>query len=153
VWRRDVTCKGRVVVITTTRAPRLLVSTDRTLPPTAIIEWYAASFPLTLTWRDRKQSLGWGAYQGQRRLGSQRVGPLAVTAFALGRLTLLRDQPAPWLAAQTASPAGELTPRSLQRLHRALRRGVLRWIFASSAPGADVQKPAPGYEQIFRLAA
>jgi hypothetical protein len=46
-----------------------------------------------------------------------------------------------------------LTPRSFQRLHRALRRLVLQRIFAAFAPGADFQKPEGSDEQIFRLTA
>jgi hypothetical protein len=86
-------------------------------------------------------------------LAIQRFVHLALTACCLGRLTLLQDQQAPWLTTATASPAGELSPRSCQRRHRALRRFVLRRIFAASAPGADCIKPEVSYEQIFRIAA
>jgi hypothetical protein len=55
VWLRDVRHKVRVVVVATTREPILLVSTDRTLPPEAIIQLYAARFPLELSLRDLKQ--------------------------------------------------------------------------------------------------
>src|SRR6266850_1752463 len=152
VWLRDVTCKVRVVVIATTGEPILLVSTDLTLPPAAIIELYAARFPLELTLRDLKQYLGLGDYQCQSLLAIHRFVHLALTAFCLWRLTLLQDQRAPWLTAEHATPAGELTPLSFQRLHRALRRLVLQRIFAPSAPGADSQKIEVSYEQVFRIA-
>jgi hypothetical protein len=152
VWLRDVTCKVRVVVIATTGEPILLVSTDLTLPPAAIIELYAARFPLELTLRDLKQYLGLGDYQCQSLLAIHRFVHLALTAFCLWRLTLLQDQRAPWLTAEHATPAGELTPLSFQRLHRALRRLVLQRLFALSAPGADSQKIEVSYEQVFRIA-
>jgi len=46
-----------------------------------------------------------------------------------------------------------LTPLSFQRLLRSLRRLVLQQIFAAFAPGADFQKTAGSYEQIFRITA
>jgi hypothetical protein len=153
MWLRDVTPKVRVVVVATTRAPILLVSTDLTLPPAAIIELYAARFPMELSLRDLKQYLGLGDYQCQRVLAIHRFVHLGLTAYCLWRLTMLQDQRAPWLTAATATPAGELTPLSFQRLHRALRRLVLQRIFAASAPGVDSQKPEGSYERIFRIAA
>ena len=66
VWLRDVTHKVRVVVVATKREPILLVSTDLTLPPAAIIQLYAARFPMELSLRDLKQYLGLGDYQCQR---------------------------------------------------------------------------------------
>jgi len=153
VWLRDVTHKVRVVVIATKGDPILLVSTDVTLPPAAIIELYAARFPLELTLRDLKQYGGLGDYQCQSLLAIQRFVHLALTACCLWRLTLVHDQQAPWLTAATASPAGELAPLSFQRLHRALRRFVLQQIFAFSAAGADCQKTEVSFEQIFRVAA
>jgi hypothetical protein len=53
------------------------------------------------------QSLGLGDYQCQRLLAIQRVVHLALTACCLGRLTMLRDQQAPWLTTATAMPAGK----------------------------------------------
>lgn len=153
VWLRDVTCKVRVVVIATQGEPILLVSTDPTLPPAAIIQLYAARFPLELALRDLKQYGGLGDYQCHTLLAIHRVVHLALTAFCLWRLTLLRDQQAPWLAVETASPAGELTPLSCQRLRRALRRFVLRRIFAASARSADWEKTEGSYAQVFRIAA
>jgi hypothetical protein len=153
VWWRDVTHKVRVVVVATTHEPILLVSTDLTLPPEAIIQLYAARFPLELTLRDLKQYCGLGDDQCYTLLAIHRFVHLALTACCLWRLTLLQDQQAPWLTTATASPAGELSPLSCQRLHRALRRFVLRRIFAASAPGADCPKPEVSYEQIFRIAA
>ena len=82
-----------------------------------------------------------------------RVVRLAVTAFCLGRLTLVQDQQAPWLGAARRSPTGQLTPPSFQRLYRALRRLGLQRIFVASAPGADFEKTEGSYEQIFRIAA
>jgi hypothetical protein len=153
VWLRDVTHKVRVVVVVTKREPILLVSTDLSLPPAAIIELYAARFPMELSLRDLKQYLGLGDYQCQSLLAIHRFVHLALTACCLWRLTMLEDPQAPWLTAATATSAGELTPLSFQRLHRALRRLVLQRIFAASAPGADSQKPEVSYEQIFRIAA
>jgi hypothetical protein len=153
VWLRDVTHQVRGVVVATTHEPILLVSTDLTLPPEAIIQLYAARFPLELTLRDLKQYGGLGDYQCSTLLAIQRFVHLALTACGLWRLTRLQDQQAPWLTTATASPAGELSPLSCQRLHRALRRFVLRRIFAASAPGADCPKPEVSYEQIFRIAA
>jgi hypothetical protein len=86
-------------------------------------------------------------------LAIQRLVHLALTAFCLWRLTLLQDRQAPWLNTASTSLAGELTPRSFQRLHRALRRLVLQRIFAASAPGADCQRNDVTYERIFRIAA
>jgi hypothetical protein len=153
VWLRDVTCKVRVVIIATKREPILLVSTDLTLPPAVIIQLYAARFPIELSLRDLKQYCGLGDYQCYTLLAIHRFVHLAVTAFCLWRLTLIQDQQAPWLSTERMSPAGPLTSLSFQRLHRALRRLVLQRIFAASAPGADSQKTAGSYEQIFRIAA
>jgi DDE superfamily endonuclease len=153
VWLRDVTPKVRVVVVATKRAPILLVSTDLTLPPAAIIVLYAARFPMELSLRDGKQYLGLGDYQCQSLLAIHRFVHLTLTAYWLWRLTMLQEQQGPWLTAAMATPAGELSPLSFQRLHRALRRLVLRRIFAASAPGADSQKPEVSYERIFRIAA
>jgi hypothetical protein len=153
VWVRDVTHPVRVGVVATTREPIRLVSPDLPLPPAATILWYAARFPLELSLRDGKQSRGLGDSQGQRLLAIHRFVHLALTAYCLGRLTMLRDQQRPWLAAATATAAGALSPRSGQRRHRALRRLVVPRIFAASAPGADSQKPAVNDERIFRIAA
>jgi hypothetical protein len=86
-------------------------------------------------------------------LAIHRFGHWALTACCLGRLTLLQDQQAPWLGAEHMSPAGQRTPLSFQRLHRALRRRVWQRIFARSAPGADSQKTEASSAQIFRIAA
>jgi Transposase DDE domain len=140
VWLRDVTDKVRVVTIATKHEPILLVSTDVALPPTVIVQLYAARFPMELALRDLKQYCGVGDYQCHTLLAIHRFVHLALTAFCLWRLTLLQDRQAPWLNTVYTSPAGELTPLSFQRLHRALRRLVLQRIFAASAPGADCQK-------------
>jgi Transposase DDE domain len=153
VWWRDGTHQVRVVVVATKQEPILVVSTDLTLPPEAIIQLYAARFPLELTLRDLKQYGGLGDDQCSTLLAIHRLVHLALTACCLWRLTMLQDQQAPWLTTATASPAGELSPLSCQRLHRALRRFVLRRIFAASAPGADCLKTEVSDEQIFRIAA
>jgi hypothetical protein len=142
-----------VVVVATKREPILLVSTDLTLPPAASIVLDAARFPMELSRRDGKQYLGLGAYPCQSLVAIHRFGHLALTAYCLWRLTMLRDQQSPWLTAATAPPAGELAPRSCQRLHRALRRLVLPRIFAAAAPGADSQKLEVSDARIFRSAA
>jgi hypothetical protein len=152
-WLRAVTHKVRVVVVATKHEPILLVSTDRTLPPAAIIQLYAARVPLELTLRDLQQYGGRGDYQGDTLWAIHRLVPLALTACCLWRLTLRQDQQAPWLTTATASPAGELRPLSCQRLHRALRRFVLRRIFAASAPGAHCPNTEVSDEPIFRIAA
>jgi len=153
VWWRDVTHKVRVVVVATKHEPILLVSTDLTRPPAAIVQRYAARFPRELTRRDLKQYYGLGAYQGDTLLAIHRLVHLALTACCLWRLTMLQDQQAPWLTTATASPAGELSPLRCQRLHRALRRFVLRRIVAASALGADCPKTEVSYEPLFRIAA
>jgi hypothetical protein len=153
VWVHDVTQQVRVVVVATKREPVLLVSPDLALSPMAIIQLYAARFPLELTRRDLKQYGGLGDYQCSTLVAIQRFVHLALTACCLWRLTMLQEPQAPWLTAAPASPAGELTPLSCQRLHRALRRFVLQRIFAPSAAGADSQKIEVSYEQIFRIAA
>jgi hypothetical protein len=107
---------------------------------------------MELVLRDLKQYGGLGDYQCRTLLAIHRYVHLALTACCLWRLTLLQDQQAPWLTATTASPAGELTPLSYQRLHRTLRRFVLQRIFAPSAAGVDCHKIEVSYEQIFRIA-
>jgi hypothetical protein len=153
VWLREVTHQVRVVVIATKGDPILLVSTDVTLPPEAIIQLYAARFPIELALRDLKQYGGLGDYQCWTLLAIHRFVHLALTACCLWRLTLLQDQQAAWLGAERSTPAGELSPLSFQRLHRALRRRVLQRIFAAFASGADSQQTAGSYEKIFRIAA
>ena len=152
VWVRDVAHQVRVVVVATKREPILLVSTDLTLPPEAIIQLYAARFPMELALRDLKQYCGLGDYQCYTLLAIHRFVHLALTACCLWRLTLLQEPQAQWLTAEGATLAGELSPLSFQRLYRALRRWVLQRIFASSAPGADSQKIEVSYEQVFRIA-
>jgi Transposase DDE domain len=153
VWVHDVTPKVRVVVVATTREPVLLVSPDLALSPMAIIQLYAARCPMELTLRELQPYGGLGDDQCSTLLAIQRFVHLALTACCLWRLTMLQDPQAPWLTAAPASPAGELTPLSGQRLHRALRRFVLQRIFAPSAAGADSQQIEVSDEQIFRIAA
>jgi hypothetical protein len=153
VWLRDVSQPVRVVGIATKGDPLLLVSADVTLAPAVIIQLYAARFPMELALRDLKQYGGLGDYQCWTLLAIHRFVHLTLTACCLWRLTLLRDQQVPWLAAEHSGPAGELSPLSFQRLHRALRRRVLQRILATSAPGVDSQKTEVSYEQIFRIAA
>jgi hypothetical protein len=130
-----------------------LASTDLTLPPAAIMQLYAARFPLELTWRDLKQYCGLGDYQCHTLLAIHRFVHLALTAFCLWRLTMLRDQQVAWRTAETDRPAGAPTPLSFQRLQRARRRLVWQRIFEPSAPGADFRKTEGSCEQIFRIAA
>jgi hypothetical protein len=153
VWLREVTGNVRIVAIATQGEPLLLVSTDLTLPPAVMIQLYAARFPMELTLRDLKPYGGLGDYQCDTLLAIHRCMHLTLAAFCVWRLTRLRDQLAPWLAATGPNPTGELTPLSGQRLHRALRRFVLQRIFAASAPAADWHNTEVPYEQIFRLAA
>jgi hypothetical protein len=152
VWWRDVTQQVRVVVLATTRAPILLVSTDLTWSPRAMIPLSAARFPLERTLRDLQQYGGLADDQCSTLLAIQRDVHLALTACCLWRLTMLQDQQAPWLTATTASPAGELTPLSCQWLHRTLRRFVRQRIVAPSAAGADCHTIEVSYEPIFRIA-
>jgi hypothetical protein len=153
VWLRDVTHKGRVVVLATTGEPLLVVSMDVTLPPEVMIPLSAARFPLELRLRDLKQYGGLGDSQCYTVLAIPRFVQLALTAFCLWRLTRLREQPTPWLPAERATPAGALSPRSFQRLHRGLRRLVWPRIVASSAPGPNSQNTAVSDEPLFRIAA
>jgi hypothetical protein len=64
VWWRDVTSKVQVVVVVPMRAPILLVSTDLRLPLAAIIELYAAHFPMKLSPREVKPPPGLRNYLG-----------------------------------------------------------------------------------------
>jgi hypothetical protein len=153
VWRRDVTWKVRVVAIATPGEPIRLVRTDRWLPPAVSIPLSAARVPLELAGRDRKPYLGLGDDPCQSLLAIHRVVHLAMTACCVWRLTWLRDQQAPWLTAAHAPSAAAWTPRSCQRLHRALRRFVRQRIFAASARRADWQQTDRCDEQVFRLAA
>jgi AAA domain len=153
VWLREVTHKGRVVVLATTGEPLLVVSMDVTLPPEVMIPLSAARFPLELRLRDLKQYGGLGDSQCYTVLAIHRFVQLALTAFCLWRLTRLREQPTPWLPAERATPAGALSPRSFQRLHRGLRRLVWPRIVASSAPGPNSQNTAVSDEPLFRIAA
>jgi hypothetical protein len=153
VWLRDIPAKVRVVAIATKGGPILLVSTDVTLPPAVLIQLYAARFPLELALRDLKQYGGLGDYQCWTLLAIHRFVHLALTAFCLWRLTMLRDQQASWLRLEGTRLASELTPLSFQRLHRALRCFVLQRIFAASACSADWEKTEPTYAQLFRIAA
>jgi hypothetical protein len=153
VWWREVTGKVRIVALATQGEPLLLVSTDLTRPPAVMIQLDAARLPLALPLRDLQQDGGLGDYQCYTLLAIHRFMHLTLAAFCLWRLTMRRDQRAPWVAATGPNPTGELTPLSCQRLHRALRRFVLQRIFAASAPAADWHNTEGTYEQIFRIAA
>jgi hypothetical protein len=108
VWLREVTPQVRVVVIATKGDPIMLVSTEVTLPPEAIIPLYAARFPMEmeLALRDLKQYGGLGDYQGWTLLAIHRFVHLALTACCLWRLTLLQAQQAAWLGAERSTPGG-----------------------------------------------
>ena len=61
-----------MVVVVTKREAILLVSTNLILPPTAIIELCAASFPMEISLRDVRQYWGLGDFQCQGLLAISR---------------------------------------------------------------------------------
>lgn len=139
-----------VMVLATKGEPILVVSTDITLSPEIILQLCTLRFSMELALKDLKRY--GGDYQCWTLLAIHRFVHLTLTACGLWRLTLLQDQQAPWLTAVHVTSAGALCPLSLQWFHRALQRVVLQRIFAAATCGADFQKTAPCYEQVFRIA-
>jgi hypothetical protein len=148
VWIRDVPQPVRVVVITTKGRPVILLSTDRTLAPEAIIHIYALRFALELSIREAKQHGGLGEYQCTSLGAMTRFVSLSLLSVCLGRLTLLTSFQAEWLQGPEA-PA----PLSVTRLSRAVRRFVLRRLFQPSASSANCHTSETIPEELIRLVA
>jgi hypothetical protein len=152
VWLRDVAQKVRVVVIEGAKEPYILVRTDLTLSALQIIELYGARFSIELTIRDLKQHFGLGDSQCTTTLAILRFVQLACSAFCLWRLALIEHLEAGWR--QVTSPRVSLpeAPLSFQRVRRALRAWATRQVlFATSAPGADVEKIERDHEPLLHM--
>ena len=81
----------RIVIVEMRNHKRaVLLSTDLTLSPVAIIEAYAMRFSLELAFRDLKQRFGWGHYQVRSRPAMERHVALSFVAASLTTLLLLQ---------------------------------------------------------------
>jgi hypothetical protein len=152
VWLRDVAQKVRVVVLEGAKEPLILVSTDLALSALQIIDLYGARFSIELTIRDLKQHFGLGDYQCTTTLAILRFVHLACVAFCLWRLALLEHLEAGWLQVTSSRVSLPEAPLSFQRVRRALRAWATRQVlFATSAPGADVEKIERDHEPLFQM--
>jgi hypothetical protein len=152
VWLRDVAQKVRVVVLEGAKEPLILVSTDLALSALQIIDLYGARFSIELTIRDLKQHFGLGDYQCTTTLAILRFVHLACVAFCLWRLALLEHLEAGWLQVTSSRVSLPEAPLSFQRVRRALRAWATRQVlFATSAPGAAVEKIERDHEPLFQM--
>jgi DDE superfamily endonuclease len=152
VWLRDVAQKVRVVVLEGAQEPLILVSTDLALSALQIIDLYGARFAIELTRRDVKQHCGLGDYQCTTTLAILRFVHLACVAFCLWRLALLEHLEAGWLQVTSSRVSLPEAPLRFQRVRRALRAWATRQVlFATSAPGADVEKIERDHEPLLQM--
>lgn len=150
LWIRDVTLqKLRVVVIKNANAsPVILLSTDLNLLPNQIIEFYAMRFSLEIAIRDLKQNFGLTNYQCTTFMAINRFVSLTLISFSLWRLALLKDFTSDWIYTDDNT-----APLSFKRISRAVRKNVIRRIFETSTPDADLQNSQVLKENIIRLVA
>ena len=81
-----------------------------------------------------------------------RVVPLACGALCLWRLALLEHLEAGWLQVTASRVSLPEAPLSFQRVRRALRAWATRQgLFATSAPGADVEKIERDHEPLLQM--
>lgn len=153
LWIRDVSQKVKIVVIATQGIPIILVSTDLTLTAEQIIRIYSARFSIELTIRDLKQHFGLTDYQCTTSSAIYRFVSLSTIAFCLWRLTLLKDQNADWITSVPSDIHSIITDLSFTRIHKSLKRLVIKRIFLNSAPDTDFDKLSDTFEKIFRIAA
>jgi hypothetical protein len=152
VWRREVAQQGRGVGRDGAQEPIILVSTDRARSALQSIDLYGARFAIELTIRDVTQPCGVGDSQCTTPLALLRVVPLACGALCLWRLALLEHLEAGWLQVPSSRVALPEAPWSFQRVRRALRAWATRQVlFATSAPGADVEKIERDHEPLLQM--
>ena len=150
LWLRDIESqKVRVVVVETKGKPLILLSTDLTLLPKAIIQIYALRFPAELTIRDLKQHFGLGDYQCTSLTAITRFLMLSLTGFCLWRLVQLDHLDADWLK----QDRGQTAPLSFGHLSRSIRRFTLGKIIHKSALQADFQNSETLPVEVRRLIA
>jgi hypothetical protein len=105
----------RIVIVDLPHHKRaVLLSSDRSLSATEIIQAYARRFAIELAFRDLKQRFGWGHYQVRSRQAIERHVALSFVAASLMTLLLVQRDAA----------------ASLGQLRRALQQAALfAWIF------------------------
>lgn len=82
---------SRIVIVDLPKHQRaVLLSTDRSLSPTEIIERYAMRFSLEIAYRELKQRFGWGHYQVRSREAIERHVALSFVACSLTTLLLVQ---------------------------------------------------------------
>jgi hypothetical protein len=153
VWRRDVSEKGRVVVVEGVQRPMLLACTDLSRSASQLLERYAARFSLALAIRDLKGLLGLGDDQSTTTLAFGRFVVISCVALGLGRLLLQGKHVDGWLDDLSAAPGTETNFR-FARLRKGLRCFVLKQLIFSKFPSqADCEKLQDEWTAIVQIAA
>ncbi len=147
LWIRAVESqKVRVVVVKTKGRPVILLSTDLTLPPTAIVTCYGLRFPAELGIRNLKQFFGLGDYQCTGLLAITRYVGLSLIGYCIWQLVQVKEREAAWLQDQ-----GVGTHFSFARLSRAVRRFNVGQLFSKSACDGEFQNYGDVADNLNRL--
>lgn len=147
LWIRGVESqKVRVVVVKTKGRPVILVSTDLTLPPTAIVTSYGLRFPAELGIRNLKQFFGLGDYQCTGLLAMTRYVGLSLLGYCIWQVVQVKDREATWLQSQDGG-----THFSFARLSRAVRRFTVGQLFSQSACDGEFQNYGAVADTLNRL--
>ncbi len=148
LWIRGVESqKVRVVVVQTRGRPVILLSTDLSLPPVAIVDSYGLRFPAELAIRNLKQFFGLGDYQCTGLLAITRFVGLSVISYCLWQVVQVKDSEAAWLQIQEAAR----TRFSFARLSQAVRRLTVGKLFAKSVCDGNVQNNGEAADHLNRL--
>jgi len=150
LWIRGVESqKVRVVVVKTKGRPVILLSTDLTLPPVAIVESYGLRFPAELAIRNLKQYFGLGDYQCTGLLAMIRFVGLSLISYCLWQSVQVKDAETDWC--QDRETRRTRTRFSFARLSQAVRRFTVGQLFANSACGGEFQNYGAVAEHLNRL--
>lgn len=135
LWIRGVESqKVRVVVVKTRGDPVILLSTDLSLPPVAIVESYGLRFPAELSIRNLKQFFGLGDYQCTGLLAITRFVGMSLMSLCLWQLVQVKDAEATWLQERDGR-----TRFSFAHVSQAVKRVTVGKLFSHSACGGECQ--------------
>ncbi len=150
VWIRGVESQNvRVVIVKTKGRPVILLSTDLSVPPVAIVESDGLRFPAELAIRNLKQCFGLGDYQCTGLLAITRFVGLSLISFCLWQLVQVKDMEAAWF--QKRETQTTKTRFSFTRLSQALRRFTVGQLCAHSASQAEFQNNGELADNLNRL--